>query len=253
MNEHHTPTQVVDIYLAVDSAIRRGELIVRAGRRDKEFHLQDWFAARLAHAGISHDLGGRNSYPDFRLVHSAEGFEIKGLAFPGRDATYDCNSQIPTGAHNERAIYYVFGRYPSGAADDEYPVIDLVMCHGDLLNADRDYEHKNKSLKGFGSFGDIMIRDRKMYVAPTPYALLEGTTGRRTLILPSTMTADDERLRQVGEFSRVEVPRVLVGYDFDLTTNELKPTYADNPTAGKEHSFIAYRDAQDEPGTVDLK
>ena len=65
-------SQVVDIYLAVDAAIQRGELIVRAGRRDKEFHFQDWFEARLLQAGINHETGGRNSYPDFRLVTSAE-------------------------------------------------------------------------------------------------------------------------------------------------------------------------------------
>ena len=44
-------------------------------------------------------------------------------------------------------------------------MLDLVVCHGDFLNADHDYVHKNKSVKGFGSYGDIMIRDRKMYVA----------------------------------------------------------------------------------------
>lgn len=61
------------------------------------------------------------------------------------------------------------------------------MCHGDLLNADHNYEHENKSIKAFGSYGDVMIRDRKMYVAPTPFALLKGTIGRRTLVLPSSM------------------------------------------------------------------
>jgi hypothetical protein len=48
------------------------------------------------------------------------------------------------------------------------------------------YEHKNKSFRGFGSYGDILVRDRKMYVAPTPFALAEGTAHRRTLILPAT-------------------------------------------------------------------
>ena len=48
-------------------------------------------------------------------------------------------------------------------------MLDLVVCRGDFLNADHTYVHKNKSVKGFGSYGDIMIRDRKMYVAPTPF------------------------------------------------------------------------------------
>jgi hypothetical protein len=38
-------------------------------------------------------------------------------------------------------------------------VLDLVVCHGDFLNADHEYVHKNKNVKGFGIYGDIMIRD----------------------------------------------------------------------------------------------
>jgi len=85
----------------------------------------------------------------------------------------------------------LFGRYPADPADDDYPVIDFVLCHGDFLNADHTYVHKNKSIKGFGTYGDIMIRDRKMYVAPTPFALTTGTTGQQTLILPSSMAVDN--------------------------------------------------------------
>ncbi len=118
----------------------------------------------------------RNTYPDFRLVQIAEGYEVKALAYPGREANYDCNSQVPSGYHNGRTIYYLFGRYPKDADTDDYPVIDLVMCHGDFLNADHTYVHRNRNIKGFGSYGDIMIRDRKMYVAPTPFALTDGTT-----------------------------------------------------------------------------
>lgn len=42
-----------------------------------------------------------------------------------------------------------------------------------------------------------MIRDRKMYVAPTPSALTDGTTGLMTLIVPETFTAG-ARFREVG-------------------------------------------------------
>jgi hypothetical protein len=79
-------------------------------------------------------------------------------------------------------IYYVFGRYPAKTIDKHYPVFDLVMCDGDFLNADHSCVHKNKNLKGFGSYGDIMIRDRKMYVAPTPFALLNGVERQVTLV-----------------------------------------------------------------------
>ena len=66
-------------------------------------------------------MGGRNSYPDFRIVSHIEGYELKGLAYPGRDASFDSNSQVPTGLHNGRTIYYVFGRYPKIPDGDTIP------------------------------------------------------------------------------------------------------------------------------------
>jgi hypothetical protein len=162
------------------------------------------------------------------------------LAYPGREATYDSNSQLPTGFHNGRTVFYLFGRYPTDPEDDDYPVIDFVLCHGDFLNAGREYVHKNRSVRGFGSYGDIMIRDRKMYVAPTPFALTEGTTGQRTLILPEG-PSPDPRLEAIGQLVRVESPRLIVGYSFDLRSNLLTPELVDNPQAGAEHRFVAYR------------
>lgn len=220
--------------------MRRAVLIKRESRLDKEFHFQNWVSDRLDDARLRHDQPGRNSYPDFTLVHYPEGYEVKGLAWPGREASYDSNSRVPTGFHNERTIYYVFGRYPANTNDSEYPVVDLVMCHGDFLNAEHTYVHKNKSFKGFGSYGDILVRDRKMYVAPTPFALATGTTGQATLIVPGEFPADD-RLERVGELTRYEADNIVVGYSFDLRTNSLTPKLAPNPSAGKRHSFAAYR------------
>ena len=246
-------SQSTAVFLACDRAIQAGVLIRRASRQDKEFHFQNWFSARLDELGLRYDTPARNSYPDFRLVlPPPEGFEIKGLAYPGREANYDSNSQAPSGRHNGRTIYYLFGRYPKDPDTDEYPVIDLVMCHGDFLNAEHNYVHANKNIKGFGSYGDVMIRDRKMYVAPTPFALTEGTTAQRTLILPKD-TAIDRSLTAVGELVRVEAARLVIGYAFDLRTNELKPEYVDNPDAGKEHRFIAYRPEGFNTPTVTLK
>src|SRR5260370_16213866 len=125
-------------------AIRKNVLIKRVSATDKEFHFQNWFQARLADLGQEFEMGGRNSYPDFRMVQYTDGYELKGLAYPGRDASFDSNSQAPTGFHNARNIYYVFGRYPKKPDGDSYPVLDLVVCHGDFLNADHDYVHKNK-------------------------------------------------------------------------------------------------------------
>jgi len=235
------PTQIVDIFIECYNAIREGVLIRRDSVTDKEFHYQNWFKERLEALGLNFDAPGRNKYPDFTLVHSTEGFEIKGLKSPGRVATYDSNSQVPTGYHNGRTIFYVFGRYPAKPLrETAYPVHDLLICHGDFLNVAHDYVHRNKSIKGFGSYGDIMIRDRKMYVAPTPYALTNGTEGQITLILPSDYSID-ERLVPRGELVRVESDELVVGYGFDLRTNELRPEFVSNPGAGVEHCFSAYR------------
>lgn len=234
------PTRCVEVFLACCSAIESGTLIHRVSRSDKEFHFQNWIRDRLMDTELNHDSGGRNSYPDFTLVDYPEGYEIKGLGWPGREANYDSNSRVPTGLHNGRTIFYVFGRYPSGATEDEYPVIDLIVCHGDFLNANHEYVHENKSFRGFGSYGDLLVRDRKMYVAPTPFALTNGTTGQRTLIVPEDIGVDD-RLIAVGQLERVETEEMVVGYTFDLLTNQLTPNTAPNPSAGKRHSFVAYR------------
>jgi len=174
------------------------------------------------------------------MVATTDGYELKGLAYPGRDASFDSNSQVPTGFHNGRTIYYVFGRYPKTPDGDTYPVLDLVLCHGEFLNADHEYVHKNKNVKGFGSYGDLMIRDRKMYVVPTPFRLLEGVAHHQTLILPADVDSGHDLL-EVGQVSRLEAEELIVGYSFDLRTNEIQPEKVPNPGAGLEHLFRAWR------------
>lgn len=241
-------TTCFDVFAQCSDAVHNGELIESVSAKDKEFHFQNWFERRLSALELNFEGSGRNTYPDFSLVKFTEGYEIKGLAWPGRERDYDSNSQVPTGEHNGRQIFYVFGRYPAdlspypegGNGRRQYPVVDLVLCHGDFLNADHDYVHKNKSVKGFGTYGDIMIRDRKMYVAPTPFALTEGTTGMMTLIVPEGF-GEDERFQVVGKLTRIEADSLVVGYTFDLRTNELRAERVPNPRAGTEHRFVAYR------------
>lgn len=245
-------TLVCAVFRECVHAMRDGILIEREARHDKEFHFQNWLKSRLDGIGENYDEPGRNTYPDFRLVRHAEGYEVKGLAYPGRDADYDCNSQVPCGEHNGRQVFYVFGRYPRRPDGDRYPVLDLVICHGSFLNADSTYVHQNKSFRGFGSYGDILVRDRKMYVAPTPFALAEGTAHHRTLILPATMQADDDLL-EIGRLTRREVDRMVVAYNFDLRSNELSTTLVPNPTAGTEHTFKAYRLEGDPVGPITLR
>lgn len=120
------------------------------------------------------------------------------------------------------------------------------------MNADHDYIHKNKNLKGFGSYGDIMIRDRKMYVAPTPYALITGTDRQTTLITPNDFL-QSEALREFGSFERVESLKLIRGYSFDMINNSLNPTYVSNPNAGRIHRFRAFRPKDDFGPQVTLK
>ena len=233
-------TTIVRVFTRCVHSIQEGCLIRRESRQDKEFHFQDWFRARLGNTRLHFEIGGRNSYPDFRMVSTIEGYEVKGLAYPGREVNYDCNSQAPSGSHNGRTIYYVFGRYPATPDGDAYPVLDLVICHGSFLNADHEYIHKNKSIKGFGSYGDIMIRDRKMYVAPTPFGLTTGASHQQTLILPNDISPGSE-FRQVGTLIRRETENLIVGYTFNLRTNALTSKTIRNPAAGREHMFHAWR------------
>lgn len=115
-----------------------------------------------------------------------------------------------------------------------------MVCHGDLLNADHEYIHENKSVKGFGTYGDILVRDRKMYVVPTPHRLLDGVAHCHTLILPAETEVGTEFV-EVGQLCRREAPDIIVGYSFDLQTNELQVTSMPNPDAGREHLFRAWR------------
>ena len=238
-------TTIFDVFQAIVIAAQDGILINRVSRSDKEFHFQNWVRDRLPSTKLNFEEAGRNTYPDFRMVNFPDGYEVKGLAYPGRWKNYDSNSQVPTGMHNGRTVYYIFGRYPKTPDGNTYPMLDLVVCHGDFLNADHEYVHKNKSVRGFGSYGDIMIRDRKMYVAPTPFGLLEGVAHRRTLIVPFDHNVPDG-YQQVGLVVRREVEQLVVKYEFDLVTNELSTTLITNPNAGREHTFKALR-LQDEP------
>jgi len=240
------------LFEASVNAIKNGILIERESANDKEFHFQNWFKSRLTDLNLHFDEPARNTYPDFRLVNSPEGYELKGLAYPGRDANYDSNSQIPCGEHRGRQVYYVFGRYPKKPDGNRYPVLDLVLCHGSFLNADNEYVHKNKSFRGLGSYGDILVRDRKMYVAPTPFALAVGTAHQRTLILPEAEFPGNG-FTQVGRLVRREVDELVVAYKFDLRKNVLSTTTARNPNAGREHVFHAYRLTGDPTDTVTLR
>lgn len=233
-------------------AMRDCDLVHKEGAHDKEFHFQNWCQERLDRLHLNYDEPGRNRYPDFTLVDYPEGYEIKGLEYPGREADFDANSNVPCGVHNGRTIWYIFGRYPKSNGELEFPLTDLILCHGDFLNADHDYVHKNRHIKGFGTYGDIMIRDRKMYVVPTPFRLASGTSGLATLITPSELTPPDNTFIKVGDVTRIENDSLVAGYTFDLINNTIEPELIPNPSAGLVHHFTAWRLASQPKTPVSL-
>ncbi|MCQ6553779.1 hypothetical protein NPS70_11310 [Streptomyces sp. C10-9-1] len=245
---------LASVFISCYDAMQRGELIRRRTRRDKEFHFQDWVGDRIAETGFSWEVTKRNKYPDYVMTDYPEGFEVKGLETPGRQADFDCNSQLATGMHEGKSVYYIFGRYPKKFEGDQFPVLDLVICHGDFLNAHHDYVHKNDSFRDFGSYGDILVRDRKMYVAPTPYALADGLTSNCTLIARKGEVLDGaDSLREVGSLIRADADKIAAKYTFDFRDNSLRTELADNPTAGFTRAFTAFRAKSDPAGEVGMK
>ena len=171
------------------------------------------------------------------MVRTSEGFVVKGLAQPGRDATFE-SSQMPTGHHDGRDIYYVFGRNPARPDGDEYPVLDLVICHGDFLNADHGDRPRNTRWTPLGGAGGTMFRARRTYVVPTSFRLIDGAAHGQTLVLPADIDPGDG-LVAVGDLVREEGRELIVGYALDLDTNALTPTKVANPRAGEKHAFRA--------------
>lgn len=86
---------VFEVFDRCVHAIHDGKLIRRESRQDKEFHFQNWVQARLDETGFDNEAAGRNSFPDFRMVRFTEGYEVKGLSYPGREANYDSNRFLP--------------------------------------------------------------------------------------------------------------------------------------------------------------
>lgn len=61
-----------------------------------------------------------------------------------------------------------------------------------------------------------------------------------TLIVAEGLAAPD-RFQEVGRLVRVEAAELVVGYTFDLRTNDPRAERIPNPRAGTEHRFVAYR------------
>lgn len=173
-------------------------------------------------SGLVLQENGRNSYPDFWATRGAlrEGYEIKSLAFArGKPARKDIdfNSTIPTGLKEGSPIFLAFFLY-TGSGESPRDVHSHVLAHADFINADHELaeRHANRAIRGFGSYGDGFIRDRKMYVMPHPLSVYPAGTGRASLILPTDWHISHPTLRHVAAVSRVITAERLTGYTIDL-------------------------------------
>jgi hypothetical protein len=212
---------------------------------DKEFHFQNWVYDRILDAGYTSSAVGRNTYPDFPIDNELEAYEVKGITAGSREKDFDSNSALPSGEHAGKRVYYVFGRYENVVQGAETPrVLDLVLVDGAFINVGSPFIASNKSLRVLGSFGDILLRDRKMYAPYTPYKWLTGLRDSVTLITRAGEKPSIAEYHEVGRFERVESEKVLVGYRADLRANTLIGEFEDNPNGGKSHEFVAYRSVQ---------
>lgn len=228
----------VRLFLALAHAVQNYVPAVRSSTSDKEFHFQKWVGHRLTATQMPFTPQGRNSYPDFILDNHPVGFEVKGLAYPGRD-TIDMNSQMPLAVHLGRKVFYVFGRYATSDTS-EAMVKDIVLCTASFLNAETENNNENDSIWGAGSYGDILIRDRRMYVSYSPFTLTSGTDLQITLILDRPAEVPSF-LVHVGDLERTEAAERITSYTFDLTSNALSGVREPNPTAGTVHRFSAFK------------
>lgn len=229
----------VRLFLSIAHAVQNFVPGVKGSSSDKEFHFQKWVEMRLRAAELAYHSNGRNSYPDFFLDDFAVGFEVKGNEYPGRGA-WDMNSKIPLAQHKGSKVFYVFGRY-SHDTDGQTILRDVVLCAATFLNAATEDGNENDSIWGAGSYGDILIRDRRMYVAYAPYSLTTGTDGHTTLILDAPADNLPSVLLKVGELERVESEEIVTSYSFDLTANLLTGVKIPNPNAGRVHRFAAFK------------
>lgn len=82
-------TTCFDVFEQCVHAVQAGELIESVSAKDKEFHFQNWFRNCLKRLDIHFEGSGRNTYPDFCVIEPAEGYEVKGLAWPSPRARRD--------------------------------------------------------------------------------------------------------------------------------------------------------------------
>jgi hypothetical protein len=238
----------VEVFLAACRAIQKKIAMTPRSANDKEYFPQDWFLDRVNE--ISHytcEQSGRNSYPDFWVNsrEKREGYEIKSLSFTsGRPARKDIdfNSTIPSGKKEGCDVFLVFFLY-TGSGSNARDVQSFVISHGDLINADHELAdlHENHAIRGFGSYGDGFIRDRKMYVLPHPLTIYPKGIGMASLIVPSSWDVKHPNLKKVDTINRPMAEKRLKGYTIDLWGGEPSQVTENSPRANTLGAFDVFQ------------
>ena len=245
-------TYSVNIFLAASEAVRQGIDMLPQSRNDKEYFAQNWFIDRLASIDLPYSQQGRNSYPDFWVGDEGnsplEGYEVKSLSFAnGKPARkdFDSNSTIPSGRKQDRDVFLVFFLY-TGKGRSLRTVHSLNIAHTDVINADHALaaRHANEAIRGFGSYGDGFIRNRKMYVFPHLFSIDPDAIGRCRLVVPAEWNVQHEGLTRAGTIERTVSAKTISGYAIDLRhQGQAEVKSASNPAAGTLRSFDVFEAA----------
>ena len=131
---------------------------------------------------------------------------------------------------------------------------DLSEKEALLYEADQSKIRLQMEMASKDSEIEQLFQNRKMYVAPTPFGVVDGVAHQSTLIIPAGIAAP-KGMVCVGDIVRRETAQLIVGYRFDLRTNTLTAETVPNPGADREHAFRAWRLAgePDEPVRLQAK
>ena len=231
------------LFRSYASAHAIGVVAVKRSKDDKEYFVQDWVEERAAEARCEVEAQGRNKYPDFwlSLDGTTIGNEVKSLAHHpnGRPARKDLdfNSTAPQSLMQGRDCFLTFVLYRHDSLDSPLQGTVTTVCLADIafLNADKNFVPLNLSVKKFGSYGDGIIRNRRMYRFRHPVTVLDeiglDIRGRPTLILPEGSLGQAEaladRLLQIGSVERATAPQRLASYLVNVRTGEIEPRFTE--------------------------
>ena len=118
-------------------AINQGVLIKRVSSSDKEFHFQNWFQDRLKETGFNFEIGGRNSYPDFRIVKATDGYELIGYSFDLKTNEIIPKKVLNPGAGREH-IFRAWRIKGAPSMAVSLRPIEIVVAETDLTDEETD-------------------------------------------------------------------------------------------------------------------